>query len=332
MRTLGTTGVRVSPLCFGTMSFGTDADEATSAALFARCRDAGINVFDCADVYGKGASETILGRLAKPCRDELILASKAYFPTNPDDPNARGASRRHLRLAVEASLRRLDTDRIDLYYVHRFDDDTDLHETLRGLDDLVRAGKVLYTGASNFAAWQVAKALGISARQGWAAFDCIQPMYNLIKRQAEVELLPMAQSERLAVMPYSPLAGGLLTGKYAGAVAATSGRLVDNAMYRRRYGADWIGPAATRFADLAHDRGVHPATLAVAWVALHPAVTAPIIGARNLEQLEPSLAAAEFAMDDDLYREIAALPPVPPPATDRSDERTTGDPMAAMIK
>jgi aryl-alcohol dehydrogenase-like predicted oxidoreductase len=209
MRTvyLGRTGCQVSQLGFGTMSFGGDADERTSAALFRRCRDAGINLFDCADVYQDGRAEEILGRLMRGQRDELVITSKAYFPTGPD-VNARGASRRHLVSAVEASLQRLDTDRIDLYFIHRFDRHTPLEETLRALDDLVRAGKILYPAASNFAAWQVAKAIGISARHGWARFECIQPMYNLVKRQAEVEILPLAASEEIGVVSYSPLRSG----------------------------------------------------------------------------------------------------------------------------
>jgi aryl-alcohol dehydrogenase-like predicted oxidoreductase len=313
------------------MSFGGDADEATSATLFGRCREAGINFFDCADVYASGRSEEILGRLAAPERDALVLTSKAYFPTDRDDPNARGASRRHLVRAVEASLRRLGTDRIDLYFVHRFDERTDLHETLRALDDLVGAGKVVSTGASNFAAWQVSRALGISARAGWAPFSCIQPMYNLVKRQAEVELLPMARAEGLAVIPYSPLGGGLLTGKYADA-PPVAGRLVDNSMYATRYGSADVHDVAARFARLARERGDDPASLAVAWVAGHPDVTAPIIGARDVAQLEASLRSVEIDMTPDLRAEIASLSPEPPPATDRNEERGKADPTSVVIR
>jgi aryl-alcohol dehydrogenase-like predicted oxidoreductase len=329
---LGATGVRVSSLCFGTMSFGGDADEATATAMFARCRDAGINAFDCADVYASGRSEEILGTLAAGCRDELILTSKAYFPSSPGDPAACGASRRHLVRSVETSLRRLKTDRIDVFFVHRFDERTGLDHTLRALDDLVRQGKVLYTGASNFAAWQVAKAIGRSAREGWAPFSCIQPMYNLVKRQAEVELLPMAASEGLGVLPYSPLGGGLLTGKYEQADPPPVGRLLENRTYASRYGATDVHDVARRFATLARERGIAPASLAVAWVAAHPAVTAPIIGARNLEQLGDSLAAADVDLTPELRDGISALSPEPPPATDRNEERETGDPMAVFIK
>ena len=318
---LGNSGVRVSSLCFGTMSFGGDADEATSAALFNRCREAGINFFDCANVYAGGRSEEILGALITGCRDEFVITSKFFMPVGTD-VNARGASRYHIRQAVEASLRRLNTDRIDIYFIHKFDPNTPLEETLRALDDLVSQGKILYPAASNFAAWQVAKALGISARNGWARFEVIQPMYNLVKRQAEVEILPMAQSENLGVIPYSPLGGGLLTGKYGPATRPESGRLVQNKMYEIRYGQDWTFTVAGRFTSFARERGHDPAALAVAWVASHPAVTAPIIGSRNLGQLEGSLKSLEIDMTPELRAEISALSPEPPLATDRAEEKT----------
>jgi aryl-alcohol dehydrogenase-like predicted oxidoreductase len=318
---LGRTGVKVSRLCFGAMSFGGDADEAASAALFARCRDAGINFFDCANVYSGGRAEEILGRLAAPCRDELVLTSKAYFPTGPD-ANARGSSRRHLVRAVEASLKRLQTDRIDLFFLHRFDDLTPLDETLRAVEDLVRSGKILYAGASNFAAWQVMKALGIASQRGYSPLVCLQPMYNLVKRQAEVELLPLAQAEGLGVISYSPLGGGLLSGKYGPGVKPPAARLTTHPMYKVRYGDDWMYEAASRFTAFAREHGYAPAALAVAWVAGHPAITAPIIGARNVAQLEESLQAAAILMTPDLRDALSALTPEPPPATDRNDERS----------
>ena len=318
---MGRTGVKVSAIAYGTMSFGGDADEAASKALFEACRAAGVNLFDCANLYGGGRSEEILGRLIKDCRDEVLITSKAYFATSPD-VNAMGASRLHVLRAVEKSLGRLQTDRLDIYYVHRFDDRTALEETLRALDDLVRQGKVVYLGASNFAAWQVAKALGISAKEGWASFACIQPMYNLVKRQAESEILPMARSEGLGVFPYSPLGGGLLSGKYGPGLRPESGRLVSNKIYATRYGEDLNYEVAGRFASFARERGFDPASLAVAWVGSHPAVTAPLVGARSTAQLAPLLAAADIAMTPELRAEIAALSPEPAPATDRSEERT----------
>jgi aryl-alcohol dehydrogenase-like predicted oxidoreductase len=317
---LGNTGVRVSSLCFGTMSFGGDADQDTSAAMFHRCREAGLNFFDCANVYAGGRSEEILGKLIADCRDEVVVTTK-FFGTMGPDINCRGASRYHIRQAVEASLRRLKTDHIDIYFIHKFDQDTPLDETLRALDDLVRQGKILYPAASNFAAWQVAKALGVSARYSWARFEVIQPMYNLVKRQAEVEIFPLALSEALGVITYSPLGGGLLTGKYGRTTKPQSGRLVENQMYQKRYGEDWVYEVAEVFTAFARTRGYDPAALAVAWVGSHPAVTAPIIGARNLGQLEGSLKSLEIEMTPELRAEISALSPEPPLATDRADER-----------
>lgn len=316
---LGNTGVQVSSLCFGTMSFGGDADEETSVAMFNRCREVGINFFDCANAYAGGRSEEILGKLIAACRDEVIITSKVYFPVG-EDINARGATRRHIMSAVEASLRRLNTDYLDVYFIHHFDENTPLPETLRALDDLVRQGKILYPAASNFAAWQVAKALGISAMQGWSRFECLQPMYNLTKRQAEVEILPMAQSENLGVIPYSPLGGGLLTGKYGLSRRPDSGRLLEHKIYISRYSAEQNYEVAEKFTAFAQERGYHPAGLAVAWVGGHPAVTAPIIGARNLEQLEGSLSSLEIDMTPELRTEISALSPEPPPAHDRSEK------------
>ncbi len=316
---LGKTGVKVSRLGFGTMSFGGDADETTSRALFTRCRDVGINLFDCADIYADGRSEEILGRLLTGCRDEVVLTTKAHFPTG-SDVNARGSSRYHLVRAIEASLRRLQTDRVDVFFLHHFDDQTDLEETLRAVEHLVGSGKVLHPAASNFAAWQVARALGHAERLNFSRFVAIQPMYNLVKRQAEVELLPMAQAEGLAVIPYSPLGGGLLSGKYGRASGAGEGRLERNAMYKSRYRDSANFDVAEGLSRYARAWGVHPATLAIAWVAAHPGVTAPLIGARNLEQLQPCLAAASLVLDDAQYSQISALSVAPPPATDRSEQ------------
>ncbi len=320
-RTLGRTGVQVSRLCMGTMSFGGDADEESAAAMYRRARDLGINFFDCADVYAGGRSEEILGRLMAGERDELIIASKVHYPMGPG-VNDRGLSRRHIMLAVEGSLRRLGTDRLDLYFLHGFDDKTPIEEPLRALDDLVHAGKILYPAVSNWAAWQIAKALGISAANGLARFACIQPMYNLVKRQAEVEILPLAQSEGLGVITYSPLASGLLTGKYSGGSRPERGRLLVNQVHIQRYADPSYRDVAERFVAHARARGVNPASLAVAWVMAHPAVTAPIIGARNVEQLEASLGALQIEMTPEWRAEIASLSPEPPPATDRSEEKS----------
>lgn len=320
-RFLGPTGIKVSSLCLGTMTFGGEADEAASAEMFNLAREYGVNFFDCANIYNRGRAEEILGRLIQPCREEVIITTKAYFPMG-EDPNARGASRRHLFRSVEASLKRLRTDWIDLFFIHRFDDFTSLEETLRALDDLVHQGKILYLGASNFAAWQVEKALGISQRDGLAPFVCLQPMYNLVKRQAEVEILPMAQAEKLGVITYSPLAGGLLTGKYSGPQQPEPSRLISNKIYGTRYGEKWMHEVAEKFVIFARENNYHPASLAVAWVKSHPAVTAAIIGARSVDQLRASLDSLKIAMTPELRAAISALSPEPPPATDRTEERT----------
>lgn len=318
--TLGRTGLSVSRLCFGTMSFGGDADEETSSRIFARCREAGINFFDCANIYSRGKAEEILGRLAKSCRDELILTSKVWGVMGPG-PNDRGLSRRAIFMQVENSLRRLQTDRLEIYFLHHRDPKTPAEETLRAMDDLVRQGKVLHVGISNWSAWQIALGLGLCEREGLARIHVLQPMYSLAKRAAEIEILPLAADQNLGVIPYSPLGAGLLTGKYSPSRRDEKGRLTTNTMYAKRYADASLLEIAQRFADYAAKAGVHPATLAVSWVMNHPAVTAPIIGARNLEQLEPSLAAADYVMSPQQYAQIAALTPPPPLATDRDEER-----------
>ena len=319
-RWLGRTGVRVSSLALGCMPFGGDADDATSAALYARARDAGVTLYDTADVYNHGRSEEILGRLSAGHRDEIVVATKAYFPTGADG-NARGTSRYHLVRACEASLRRLGRDCVDIYYLHRWDDRTDLDETLRAMDDLVRAGKVLYPACSNFAAWQVARALGAAALARLAPLVAVQPMYNLLKRQAEVELLPMASALEVAVIPYSPTAGGLLTGKWGVDRRPSSGRMTSNPMYQTRYADPAYLAAADGLRAIALELGVAPAALAVAWVAAHPAVTSVLLGARSVAQLDELLAADAIAMTPKLRARLAALTPEPPPATDRNEER-----------
>ncbi len=313
---LGRSGVQVSQLCFGTMSFGGDADEAMSAAMYQACRDAGINFFDCADQYNGGRSEQILGNLMQGHRDDLVITTKCFNPMG-DDINARGTSRRHVVRAIEASLKRLKTDRVEVLFLHQFDRRTPIDEQMRALEDVVRSGKVLYPAVSNYAAWQVQQALGMQEQHGWARLQVIQPMYNLVKRQAEVELLPMAQANGVGVIPYSPGAAGLLSGKYAG---QASGRLKTNKMYEARYGEDWVFEVADKFVAFCTARNLNPVAAAVAWVGAHPAVTAPIIGARNLEQLRDSLASVKVEMSAALRAEIGDLSRTPPPATDRLEE------------
>ncbi|CAN5751152.1 aldo/keto reductase [soil metagenome] len=318
---LGRTGISVSELCFGTMSFGGDADPSMSAAMYKAVRDAGINFFDTANEYNKGTSEEILGQLIKGDRDDIVLTTKCFNPIRPD-VNARGASRRHVVQAVEASLRRLQTDRIDVLFLHRFDPVTPIDEMMRALEDMVRAGKVIYPAVSNWSAWQTQRAVDIQERNNWARLQVVQPMYSLVKRQAEVEILPMAAANGIGVIPYSPAAAGLLSGKYLGQKpeGSAAGRLKTNKMYEARYGDGWMFEVAEEYVAFCKERGLHPVSTAIAWVGAHPAITAPIIGARNTDQLKDSLAAVAIDMTPSLRAEIAALSRTPPPATDRSEE------------
>ena len=321
-RVLGHTGIQVSEIGFGTMTFASEADEAMSRKLFNRCRDAGINLFDCANIYGEhrdGDSEEILGKLIRDCRDEVVITSKVGTP-RWGKPNDGGLSRRYITLEVEKSLKRLQTDRIDLYFIHKLDPKTPMEEILRTFDDLQRQGKILHPAISNAAAWQIALSLGISAREGLARFACIEPMYSLVKRQAEVEILPLAQDQNLGVISYSPLGAGLLTGKYQDK-HTTSGRLSTSERYKGRYSDESYFSIAQAFVSHAREKGVSPVALAIAWVKSHPAVTAPLIGARNIEQLEAALKSVDIQMTDEWRQQISALSIEPPPATDRSEEK-----------
>lgn len=301
-------GEAASRLSFGTMQFGSNADETASAQMFEACRTAGINFFDTAYVYTGGRSEEIYGALAASERDRLITATKVAQTM----PSTDGA----IRDSLDTSRKRLGMDRIDLLYLHRFDNDTPLEESIETLVALQSDGVIRYIGVSNFAAWQTVKANAIARSLG-SRIDVSQPMYNLVKRQAEVEILPACADQDIAVCPYSPLGGGLLTGKYA---MGDSGRLNDVEMYKKRYAVDWMHDTAARLLETGKTLHVPTATLAVAWAARHPAVTAPIISARSLDQLQPSLDALDFEMTDSLYAEISALSPRPAPATDRLEE------------
>ncbi|MFU8883632.1 MAG: aldo/keto reductase [Rhodobacterales bacterium] len=301
-------GTPASRLAFGTMQFGGRADTTQSAAMFEASLAAGITHFDTAHAYTGGASEEITGRLIAPHRDRLILATKAGY--------VGGSTRDNIRKTFDISRQRLQMDCIDILYLHRFDDDTPLEETFQTLAELKQAGLIRYVGVSNFAAWQVMKSVWVASQFG-LRIDILQPMYNLVKRQAEVELFPVCVDQDIAIAPYSPLGGGLLTGKYA---AGGSGRLIEDQAYASRYAPDWMHAAALGLQDIAADVGVHAATLAVAWAARHPAGPTPIISARSVEQLAPSLAAMDYALDDALYARLAALTPTPAPATDRLEE------------
>jgi len=319
---LGNTGLNVSELCFGTMTFGGEGcDFDTAQSIFKQCRDTGINFFDCANVYAGGESEKTLGRLMKPQRDRLIISTKLGMGSGID-ASGPGYSRAHIMYHVEQSLRRLDTDYIDLYFLHHFHEQPPLDDVMRAMDDLVRQGKVRYPAASNFAAWQIAKANGIAQSNNLSPFRCIQPMYSLLKRQAEVELLPMAQSEGVGVTAYSPLAGGVLSGKYGKKNFEVDGRLKDSEQYRKRYADPSNYEVAQALQSIADEHRCHVVSLAIAWAAAHPGITAPIIGARNLEQLDPALKSLDIDMTPELYHRIASLTPTPALATDREEERS----------
>lgn len=301
------------------MTFGRESDEATAWQVFDRSVDAGINFFDCANVYSGGESERMLGRFISGRRDDFVITSKCGFRLGERELNSRGLSRRVIHQAIEGTLERMGTDYLDVYFAHCYDGSLPLEEFLRAMDDLVTAGKIRHYGVSNWSAWQIAKGLGIAERRGWNRIACIQPMYNLVKRQAEVEILPLAQEERLGVISYSPLGGGLLTGKHRFDARAENSRLNDHGMYKRRYGQESMFATAQKVTERAEAMGVSPVTLAVAWAGRHPGITAPIIGARSVEQLEPALAAATFEMDDALYEELTAFSEAPPSPTDRSE-------------
>ncbi|MEP6625729.1 MAG: aldo/keto reductase, partial [Acidimicrobiia bacterium] len=284
LRQLGRTGVRVTEACLGTMTFGRETPEDESIQILDRYLDAGGNFLDTANAYNRGASEEILGRALGKRRDQIVLATKCRMPMS-GDTNDHGASRRVIRQQVEASLRRLRTEWIDLYQIHCWDRDTPLEETLSTLDDLVREGKVRYIGASNYTGWQLATALGVSHAHGWEPYISIQPQYSLVTREIERELFPLAQYAGLAVLPWSPLGGGLLSGKYqAGAEPATDTRAADTTpsavLMRVRMQEDRNFAVAAAVRDLATELGKTMAQVALNWVLHRPGVTAPILGAR----------------------------------------------------
>lgn len=321
---LGKTGVRVSEICLGTMTFGLEADENESFRIMDAAIDAGVNFFDTADIYTRGKSEEIIGRWLKDRHQDLIIASKVHFPASRE-VNDRGNSRLHIVQGLEGILRRLQRDYLDILYLHHWDDDTAIEESLAAITDLRQQGKILYCAASNFSAWQTMKTIGAAERGGYAPIVLIQPQYNLVKRQAEVEILPLAQDQHLAVCPYSPIAAGLLSGKYQ---RNEEGRINVNPNYTERFRNSEYWEISDRFVTFANVNGYEPAALAVAWVLHHPQVTAPIIGARNLDQFSVALKSTEIRMTPALRDEITALSIDPPLATDR--EKSTFIPNATM--
>jgi aryl-alcohol dehydrogenase-like predicted oxidoreductase len=315
-RGLGASGLRVSEICLGTMTFGYQCDESTSFAILDRAAALGVDFLDTADCYPipltletAGRTEEILGRWLRGRRQRFVLATKCFFPMGPG-PNDRGNSRLHVMQAAEASLRRLQTDVIDLYQLHAFDPQTPLEETLRALEDLVGSGKVRYIGCSNFRAWELARALATSERLGLTRLASLQPRYNVLHREIETEVLPLCRAEGVGVIVYNPMAGGLLTGKHApGAPPAPDSRFGDRLgataeTYRRRYWQEEALAEVAALREFFERRGKALATVAVSWVLQQPGISAAIVGASRPQQLEDTLRAGDLALDED---EKAAL-------------------------
>jgi 1-deoxyxylulose-5-phosphate synthase len=311
---LGRTGLQVSRLCLGTMTFGLQCDEPTAVAILDRAAEGGIDFLDSSDAYPlggdmstRGRTEEILGRWLRGKRDRWIVATKCFAPTGPA-PFDAGNSRKHIMDAVEASLRRLQTDYIDLYQLHGYDQKTPIDETLGALNDLVHQGKVRYVGCSNFLTYQLARAVGRTETLGLARLDSVQPRYNLLFREIEREMLPYCGEEGIGVIPYNPIAGGLLSGKHLRTSPPPEGT---------RFTLGWAGPAyqdrywherqfdtVDELRELAEQAGVGMVTLSVAWVLANKAVTAPIVGASSPHQLDASLAATEYVLDEGLKAKL----------------------------
>ena len=314
---LGRTGLQVSRLCLGTMTFGLQCEERTSVAIMDKAFGAGVTFFDTADVYPLGGTgdtvgrtEEIVGRWLHGRRDRIILATKCFGRSGPNRWD-QGNSRKHILDAVEASLRRLNTDYIDLYQLHGPDPETPIDETVRALEDVVRSGKVRYVGCSNFLAYQVARAIGRSEALGVVRFDSVQPRYNLLFREIERELLPLCREEGIGVIPYNPIAGGLLSGKHnrdSGPEEGSRFTLGTAAeRYQDRYWHEAMFETVEQLRPIANDAGMALPQMAVAWVLANPAVTAPIIGASRPEQLDDTLKAAEAPMNAELKKTLDSL-------------------------
>jgi aryl-alcohol dehydrogenase (NADP+) len=314
---LGRTGLQVSRLCLGTMTFGLQCDEPTSVAIMNRAADGGITFLDTADVYPLGGdletvgrTEEIVGRWLTGQRDQYVVATKCFGPTGARPWDA-GNSRRHIMDAIDASLRRLQTDYVDLYQLHFDDQNTPLDETLGALDDLVRVGKVRYVGCSNFLAFRLARAIGRSEVLGVARFDSVQPRYNLIFREFERELLPLCLQEGIGVIPYNPIAGGMLSGKHDRSRSPSEGSRFTlgtaGKMYQDRYWHDNVFDTVDELVKIAASAGMPMPTMALAWVLQHPAITSPIVGASRPDQLDDTLAAVDVQLDRDLVDRLNDL-------------------------
>ncbi|GAB4455178.1 MAG: aldo/keto reductase [Armatimonadaceae bacterium] len=309
-RSLGRTGVKVSPLCLGCMNFGDDCNEADSIAIMHRAIDDGINFFDTADVYSRGISETVVGKaLAGQRRDRVFLATKVYNKMADNDPNAWGSHRYHIMKGCEDSLRRLGTDHIDLYQMHRPQSGIPIDETLRALDDLIRQGKVRYIGTSTFAAWQMVESLWASKELGLNRFVCEQPPYNLLDRRIERELLPMCRTYGIATIPWSPIAGGLLTGKYRAGQPRPEGARYTTRTAPFNRDNDVALQAVEKYIAFCDERNYNPTHFAVAWCLAQPGVTSPIIGPKTMAQYEDYLKALEITVTEDDQKAMDALFP-----------------------
>ena len=310
-RVLGRTGAKVAPLCLGTDNFADPTPEEECVEILDRAMDAGINLIDTGDSYAGGEAERIIGRALKASglRQKVLVTTKVFPPTGPG-PNDRGNSRLHVMQACEDSLHRLQTDYIDLYFIHRFDPDTPQEETLAALDDLVRSGKVRYVACSTHPAWRVMEALAVSDRRGYARYCCEQPPYNLLDRRIENELVPLCLEHGLGLLTWSPIAQGVLTGRYADAAAFPQG---SRAAYRGGIYAERINEpgidVGKRFVALAQEAGIPPVQLAVLWAKDQPGVTAPIIGPRTLGHLEDYLPVGNMCLSDDVRRACDELVP-----------------------
>ncbi|HKE18647.1 MAG TPA: aldo/keto reductase [Kofleriaceae bacterium] len=310
---LGSTGTAVSRLCLGAMSYGSPASrrwvlpEEEGRPFIRRALEAGINFFDTADMYSDGASEEVLGRALRDFarRDDVVIATKVFYPMG-DGPNDRGLSRKHIMSAIDASLRRLGTEYVDLYQIHRWDDTTPIEETLEALHDVVRAGKALYLGASSMFAWQFARALYTSRLRGWTGFVSMQNHYNLIYREEEREMLPLCRAEGIAVMPWSPLARGFLAGNRTRGGGGATTRSQSDAYAHDLYYDECDFVVAERVGQVAARREVSPAQMALAWLLRRPGVTAPIIGATRMVHLEEALAALDLTISDEECAELEA--------------------------
>jgi aryl-alcohol dehydrogenase-like predicted oxidoreductase len=308
-RRLGDTGLMVSELCLGCMTFGRETSEEDSKGLVGRFLEADGNFIDTADVYAKGVSEEITGRAIQGVRDDVVLATKVRFPMG-DGPNDVGLSRKHVVQGCEDSLRRLGTDYIDLYQIHCWDVATPLEETLSALTDLVRAGKVRYIGVSNFTAWQIIKSVCVSEANGFERFVCLQPQYSLVERNVEYEILPACEEEGLGVIPWSPLGGGFLSGKYRRDEEPPQGSRISEAVesmeeYWNRRATERNWRVLDVVGRISEETGRSYAQISLNWLLRQPAVTAPIIGARTIEQLEDNLGASGWELDEQQVDELS---------------------------